>query len=68
MVVVTHGGVIRALHFHATGARCSGRVLNTSVSVIKITSDKEWSLHSWGDVGHLKGSIAATPVADQDSV
>lgn len=67
MVVVTHGGVLRALHFHATGTPSPGRVLNTSINVMKITNEKVWTLHSWGDVAHLKGSITAVPVADQDS-
>ncbi|XP_011099196.1 phosphoglycerate mutase-like protein 4 [Sesamum indicum] len=53
VVVVSHGGTIRALHKKASPHRGpSARVLNTSVNVFHV-SDNEWSIKSWGDVSHL---------------
>ncbi|KAL0321982.1 UNVERIFIED_CONTAM: Phosphoglycerate mutase-like protein 4 [Sesamum calycinum] len=53
VVVVSHGGTIRALHKKASPHRGpTARVLNTCVNVFHV-SDKEWSIKSWGDVSHL---------------
>lgn len=67
VVVVTHGGVMNALHRHVKGKPSPGRILNTSINVFKVTNEKVWSLHSWGDVSHLTGQIQATSFADPDS-
>ncbi|PWA36538.1 NAD(P)-binding domain-containing protein [Artemisia annua] len=58
VVVVTHGGVIRALHERAsTGKRHRvGRILNVSVNVLHLTDTDKWVIKSWGDVSHLNGA------------
>ncbi|KAI3452050.1 hypothetical protein Pfo_008715 [Paulownia fortunei] len=54
VVVVSHGGTIRALHRRASPHRRStGKVLNTSVNVFHLSDEDEWSIKSWGDVSHL---------------
>ncbi|KAJ0457664.1 putative phosphoserine phosphatase [Helianthus annuus] len=58
VVVVTHGGVIRALHERAslgTGRR-AGRILNVSVNVLHLSDPDKWVIKSWGDVSHLNGA------------
>ncbi|KAL4582366.1 hypothetical protein LXL04_006913 [Taraxacum kok-saghyz] len=58
VVVVTHGGVIRALHQRAytgTGQR-AGKILNVSVNVLHLSDPDRWVIKSWGDVSHLNGS------------
>ncbi|KAJ0503681.1 putative phosphoserine phosphatase [Helianthus annuus] len=58
VVVVTHGGVIRALHERAslgTGHR-AGRILNVSVNVLHLSDPEKWVIKSWGDVSHLNGA------------
>ncbi|MCO5612638.1 hypothetical protein L7F22_066907 [Adiantum nelumboides] len=67
VVVVTHGGVLHALHHHVTGKPPPGKVLNTSINVFEISNRKVWTLQSWGDVSHLTGRIQAKVFADQDS-
>lgn len=58
MVVVTHGGVIRALHQRAyTGSgQRAGRILNVSVNVLHLSDPDRWVIKSWGDVSHLNGA------------
>ncbi|KAL6553138.1 hypothetical protein OROGR_006980 [Orobanche gracilis] len=57
VVVVSHGGTIRALHRRASPhRRSSGRVLNTSINVFHLTGGGEWSVKLWGDVSHLNGA------------
>ncbi|KAL3646251.1 hypothetical protein CASFOL_011431 [Castilleja foliolosa] len=54
VVVVSHGGTIRALHKKASPhRRFSGRVMNTSVSIFLLTDGGKWVIKSWGDVSHL---------------
>ncbi|PIM99844.1 Phosphoglycerate mutase [Handroanthus impetiginosus] len=53
VVIVSHGGTIRALHRRAAPDRRSGKVLNTSVNVFHVSDEDEWSIKSWGDVNHL---------------
>ncbi|KAG8384411.1 hypothetical protein BUALT_Bualt04G0115200 [Buddleja alternifolia] len=52
VVIVSHGGTIRALHRRAYPHGRTGKVLNTSVNVFHLSED-EWSIKSWGDVSHL---------------
>ncbi|CAA0840932.1 Phosphoglycerate mutase-like protein 4 [Striga hermonthica] len=57
VVVVSHGGTIRALHKRASPhRRPTGRVLNTSVNVFLLTDKNKWIIKSWGDVSHLDGT------------
>ncbi|KAL1809900.1 hypothetical protein ACET3Z_026890 [Daucus carota] len=53
VVVVTHGGFIRALHRRATTHHRVGKVLNTSVNVFHLSDGGKWSIKTWGDVSHL---------------
>ncbi|KAK8606829.1 hypothetical protein V6N13_052585 [Hibiscus sabdariffa] len=53
IVVVTHGGVIRALYRRACSRRFRGSILNTSVNIFQISDDDVWTIKSWGDVTHL---------------
>lgn len=58
VVVVTHGGVIRALQQRAytgTGQR-AGRILNVSVNVFHLSDPDQWEIKTWGDVSHLNGA------------
>ncbi|XP_068641445.1 phosphoglycerate mutase-like protein 4 isoform X2 [Aristolochia californica] len=56
IVVVTHGGALRALCKRAgrSAPRGSpqGKVLNTSISIFHL-SNSHWIIKRWGDVGHL---------------
>ncbi|KAJ0097342.1 hypothetical protein Patl1_28751 [Pistacia atlantica] len=54
VVVVSHGGVIRALYKRACpDNKSGGKVLNTSVSIFQLSDAKKWILKTWGDVSHL---------------
>ncbi|XP_012437005.1 phosphoglycerate mutase-like protein 4 isoform X1 [Gossypium raimondii] len=53
VVVVTHGGVIRALYRRACSRRFRGSILNTSVNIIQISGDDVWTIKAWGDIDHL---------------
>lgn len=53
MVVVTHGGVIRALYRRACSSRFRGIILNTSVNIFQISGDDVWTIKAWGDIDHL---------------
>ncbi|KAJ0041348.1 hypothetical protein Pint_28103 [Pistacia integerrima] len=54
VVVVSHGGVIRALYKRACpDNKSGGKVLNTSVSIFQLSDAKRWILKTWGDVSHL---------------
>lgn len=53
VIVVSHGGTIRALHKRASPHRRCGKVLNTSVNVFHLYDDEKWCIGSWGDVSHL---------------
>nr|XP_043616847.1 phosphoglycerate mutase-like protein 4 [Erigeron canadensis] len=58
VVVVTHGGVIRALHQRASTGKGhrAGRILNVSVNVLHLLDNDKWLIKSWGDVSHLNGA------------
>lgn len=53
VVVVTHGGTIRALCKRADPHRRGGKVLNTSVNVFHLSDGDKWKKKTWGDVSHL---------------
>ncbi|KAJ8770731.1 hypothetical protein K2173_021378 [Erythroxylum novogranatense] len=54
VVVVSHGGAIRALYNRASPNRMfGGKVLNTSINIFHISGEDEWTIKSWGDVSHL---------------
>ncbi|KAB2051690.1 hypothetical protein ES319_A12G071800v1 [Gossypium barbadense] len=53
VVVVTHGGVIRALYRRACSSRFRGIILNTSVNIFQISGDDVWTIKAWGDIDHL---------------
>eukprot|EP00850_Spirogloea_muscicola_P002058 SM000008S22147 [mRNA] locus=s8:84100:85827:- [translate_table: standard] len=53
IIIVSHGGVLNAIHYHATGKGPPGRVVNASINIIRVSNDKLWSILLWGDVCHL---------------
>ncbi|KAK7331111.1 hypothetical protein VNO77_25325 [Canavalia gladiata] len=54
VLVVTHGGFIRALYKWARpNGRPAGNVLNTCISVFHLYGEDKWTLKVWGDVSHL---------------
>ncbi|KAL5752894.1 hypothetical protein ACOSP7_023082 [Xanthoceras sorbifolium] len=54
VVVITHGGVIRALYKRACpNGRSARKILNTSLNVFHLPDGDEWTIKTWGDVGHL---------------
>ncbi|KAJ4847042.1 hypothetical protein Tsubulata_017072 [Turnera subulata] len=54
VVVVTHGGVIRALYKHACPkAKSAGKILNTSINIFHLFDQNDWKIKVWGDVSHL---------------
>ncbi|OVA18522.1 Histidine phosphatase superfamily [Macleaya cordata] len=52
VIVVTHGGVLRAIYMSVTGESSAGKVLNASINVLHL-SEKKWAFKSWSDVSHL---------------
>lgn len=61
VVVVSHGGTIRALcrlASSSTNGHPVGKILNTSVSVFHFYGDdgdeEQWTIKCWGDVSHLE--------------
>nr|GMD80779.1 phosphoglycerate mutase-like protein 4 [Ipomoea batatas] len=54
VVVVTHGGVIRALHRRASSnGRSVGKITNTSINIFHLSEDDHWTIKVWGDISHL---------------
>ena len=57
VIVVTHGGVIRALHNRAAPTeRLQGKVLNASVNIFHLSSLDKWIIKKWGDINHLNNT------------
>lgn len=53
VVVVTHGGAVRALHKRAAPAEeLPGKILNASVNIFHVAGER-WSIKAWGDISHL---------------
>ncbi|KAF8398231.1 hypothetical protein HHK36_017157 [Tetracentron sinense] len=52
VIVVTHGGVLRAIYMSKNREPSAGKILNASVNVLHL-SGKEWDFKSWSDVTHL---------------
>ncbi|GKU94697.1 hypothetical protein SLEP1_g8149 [Rubroshorea leprosula] len=54
VVVVTHGGVIKALHKKACPKmKLAGKILNTSINIFLLSDGDGWIIKAWGDVSHL---------------
>ncbi|XVF59474.1 hypothetical protein PTKIN_Ptkin07bG0278700 [Pterospermum kingtungense] len=56
VVVISHGGVIRAFYRRACSNRFRGSILNTSVNIFHLSGDDVWTIKAWGDVSHLNQS------------
>ncbi|XP_020222011.1 phosphoglycerate mutase-like protein 4 [Cajanus cajan] len=54
VIVVSHGGFIRALYKWARPNGRPGNILNTCVSVFHLYGEDKWTLKVWGDVSHLE--------------
>ena len=52
VIVVTHGGVLRAIYLMITKASSARKLLNASVNVVHYREEK-WIIDSWSDVSHL---------------
>lgn len=55
VIVVTHGGVLRALCKFVGERSSPGKVLNTSINVIRRYENGDWAAPCWGDTTHLNG-------------
>ncbi|XVE87172.1 hypothetical protein DITRI_Ditri18aG0094600 [Diplodiscus trichospermus] len=53
VVVVTHGGVLRALYRQACSSRFRGSILNASVNIFHLSGTDVWSIKAWVDISHL---------------
>lgn len=51
--MVTHGGVIRALHRRASPNGRPGKILNTSTNIFHLCDGDKWLIKAWCDVSHL---------------
>ncbi len=57
ILVVTHGGALRALIYHVFGVRrlpCGPLSHNTSVNRFLYHQDRGWQLELWNDTSHLE--------------
>ncbi|KAI3834883.1 hypothetical protein MKW98_015996 [Papaver atlanticum] len=52
VIVVTHGGVLRAIYMAVTGKPSAGKIMNASINVVHLT-EKKWVFKTWSDVSHL---------------
>ncbi|XP_058080936.1 metal-independent phosphoserine phosphatase-like [Magnolia sinica] len=52
VIVVTHGGVLRAIYMSLTCEPTAGKVLNASINVLHL-SEKKLAFETWSDVAHL---------------
>ncbi|KAL5708423.1 phosphoglycerate mutase (2,3-diphosphoglycerate-independent) [Ranunculus cassubicifolius] len=52
VIVVMHGGVLRAIYMSVTREPSAGKIMNGSVNVLHL-SEKKWAFNSWSDVTHL---------------
>ncbi|KAI3942403.1 hypothetical protein MKW92_037708 [Papaver armeniacum] len=52
VIVVTHGGILRAIYMAVTGESSAGKILNASINVVHLT-EKKWVFKTWSDVSHL---------------
>ncbi|KAJ0975971.1 hypothetical protein J5N97_017936 [Dioscorea zingiberensis] len=71
VIVVTHGGVLRELYKRASpnSKFPNGTILNTSVNVIHISENGEWSIKSWGDISHLQEiSVIQSTIAEDKNL
>ncbi|KAK9169786.1 hypothetical protein Syun_001926 [Stephania yunnanensis] len=54
VIVVSHGGVLRAVYMAITKEPSAGKIMNGSVNVMHFSEkEKKWVFKSWNDVTHL---------------
>jgi len=56
VLVVTHGGVLHAVHRKATNTPPKGKAVNCSINTIRIDCSQKpaaWAIVSWADDEHL---------------
>ncbi len=59
VLVVTHGGVLHAVHRKATNTAPTGRAANCAINTIRIDCSQKpaaWAVVSWGQDDHLDHS------------
>ncbi|OVA18523.1 Histidine phosphatase superfamily [Macleaya cordata] len=52
VVVVTHGGVLRAVSMAVTGEASAGKIMNASINALHL-KEKKWVFKALNDVSHL---------------
>ncbi|KAI3905548.1 hypothetical protein MKX01_036457 [Papaver californicum] len=52
VIVVTNGGILRAIYMAVTSESSAGKILNASINVVHLT-EKKWVFKTWSDVSHL---------------
>lgn len=60
MLVVTHGGVLHAVHHHVRGYGCKTKMVNCAINVVRVEADK-WVILEWNNSKHLSdaGAVSA---------
>lgn len=54
VVVVTHGGVLRAFHKRAASAvDLPGKIKNASLNTFHLDGEEGWTINTWADTSHL---------------
>lgn len=60
VLVVTHGGVLSSLFYHALGIPLTEprrfSLFNAAINSFSVCGDS-WRLETWGDISHLRGMI-----------
>jgi broad specificity phosphatase PhoE len=52
VLVVTHGGVLHAVHRHARGYHASDKMRNGALNLLHVEAGR-WALEVWNDASHL---------------
>jgi broad specificity phosphatase PhoE len=55
VLVVTHGGVLQAVHWLARGYHAPDKMRNGALNMLHVEGGK-WALEVWNDARHLGGS------------
>ena len=69
IIVVTHGGAVRALLLHCQGLAAQNfgkieKIANTGVSEVSLFASGHATIHSVNDVTHLDGGALSGEVVD----
>jgi broad specificity phosphatase PhoE len=53
VLIVTHGGVLHAVHQHARGYHARDKMHNGAINLMHVDSGS-WALEIWNDVSHMQ--------------